>query len=82
MGGLRRRLERLEVETEGLYNTLVLPNGETVRYAGEEALDAMLAAIDEAEHWLLPHMRAADPLAPDGLPGLIRAIEGGGGDGS
>lgn len=80
MGGLRRRLERLEAETEGLYNTLVLPNGETVRYSGEEALDAMIAAIDQTEHWLLPHMRRVE--AADGLPGLIRAIEGGGGDGS
>ncbi len=75
---IRRRLERLEAETEGLYNMLVLPNGEKVRYSGEEALDAMLAAIDETDHWLLAHMRRTD--AADGLPGLIRAIEGGDGD--
>ncbi len=75
---IRRRLERLEAETEGLYNMLVLPNGEKVRYSGEEALNAMLAAIDQTEHWLLPHMRRVE--VTDGLPGLIRAIEGGDGD--
>lgn len=74
-GSLRGRLERLEAEASGLYRTLVLPEGETVRYSGEEALDAMLAAIDESDHWLLPHMRRSD--TEDGLPGLIRAVEGG-----
>jgi hypothetical protein len=73
--GPRDRLKRLERATEGFHGTLVLPDGSEVRYTGEEMLDAILAAVDEEEHPLLPYLRQMD--TAEALPGLVRALEGG-----
>ncbi len=76
--GPRGRLRRLETAAEGLYKTLRLPDGTRVRYTGEEMLDAVIAALDEEEHRLLPYLRKMDPNR--GLPSLVRSIEGSEGD--
>lgn len=72
--GLRDKLRRLEESTEGLYETLRLPDGTKVHYTGGEMLDAMSAAIHGQEHHLLPYVRQMD--TNQGMPGLIRALEG------
>ena len=77
--GPRGRLRHLETATEGLYKTLRLPDGTTVRYTGEEMWDAVIAALDGEEHRLLPCLREMNP--DRGLPSLIRAIEGSEADG-
>lgn len=71
--GLRRRLEKLEQETGGLYDTLYLPDGSQVRYTTEDLLEALSATIDRTEHWLLPILRQAP--TDRGLTGLISALE-------
>jgi hypothetical protein len=71
--GLRDRLEKLEQETDGFYQTLTLPDGTNVRYTGEEMLNAVIAAIHQEEHRLLPYIRQID--ANQGMPGLVRALE-------
>ncbi len=73
MTSLRSRLERLELEAAGLYETLHLPDGTGMLYTGEEMLDALSAAIRHEEHRLLPHVRQVD--TNEGMPGLIRALE-------
>jgi hypothetical protein len=70
---LRGRLEKLERETEGFHQTLTLPDGTKVRYTGEEMVDAVIAAIHQEEHHLLPHIRKIG--TNQGMPGLIRALE-------
>lgn len=72
--GIRGRLERLETEAAGLYETLRLPDGSAVLYTGEEMLGALSAAIRREEHRLLPRIRKVD--TREGMPGLIRALEG------
>jgi hypothetical protein len=71
--GLRDRLRRLErnAPTRG---TLQLPDGTEVRYGPEELLDALCAAIEGREHRLIPYLRQIP--TREGIPGLIRAIEG------
>jgi hypothetical protein len=71
--GLRDRLRRLErnAPTGG---TLRLPDGTEVRYGPEEMLDALCAAIEGREHRLIPYLRQIP--TREGMPGLIRAIEG------
>ena len=76
--GLRGWLRRLERESGDLYGTLQLPDGTKVRYKSLEMLDALLAAIDGHEHRLRSYLRQAEPDTNEGLPGLIRAIEGSG----
>ena len=82
--GLRRWMRRLERNAGPLYGTLRLPDGTEIRYEGGEMLDALLAAIDGQEHRLLPYLRSfakAEPEgsgASEGMPGIIRAIEGSG----
>lgn len=78
--GLRDRLRRLEEQSEGLYMALTLPDGTTVRYTGEEMVGATLAAIDQEEHPLLPYLRQMN--TREGMPGLIRALEGSEADGA
>ena len=78
--GLRDKLKRLEAETEGFYETLRLLDGTKVRYTGEEMLDAVIAAIHQEEHHLLPYIRQID--TNQGMPGLIRALEGSWEDGA
>lgn len=77
--GVRRRLGKLETEAAGLYETLRLPDGSRVLYTGEEMLHALSASIRGEEHRLLPHVREAD--TREGMPGLIRALEGSRADG-
>ncbi len=70
----RSRLERLEREAGPLYKTLILPTGGTLRYTGDEALEAMVAAIHQNEHPLLARFLETD--ATEGMPGLCRALVG------
>jgi hypothetical protein len=76
---LRDRMSRLERRVDGLYRTLRLPDGTEVRYTDEEVLAALSAAIRQAEQRLLPYIRQMD--TKEGMPGLIRAIEGSRADG-
>ena len=71
---MRGWIKRLERETEEFYDTLQLPDGTEVRYTGEEMLEALCACIESREHRLLPYLRQID--TREGMPGLIRAIEG------
>jgi hypothetical protein len=72
--GLRDKLVRLQKATEGLYETLHLPDGTEVRYHHKEMLEAMSAAIHQGEHRLLPYIHRTD--TNRGMPGLIRALDG------
>jgi hypothetical protein len=71
--GSRRRLKKLEREAAAGYTTLHLPDGSEVLYTGEDALDALIACMDQEEHWLVPVLREAG--TKEGLPGLIWALE-------
>jgi hypothetical protein len=71
--GLRSRLEHLEKLSDGLYRTLNLPDGQQIRYTHEEMMAAVIAAIRQEEHRLLPYIRQMD--TKKGMPGLIRALE-------
>jgi hypothetical protein len=73
---VRAWIKRLEREAGDFHGTLRLPDGTEIRYEGGEMLDALLAAIDGQEHRLLPYLRQAEPETTEGMPGLIRAIEG------
>jgi hypothetical protein len=72
--GLRRWVRRLERVAGPLHGTLRLPDGTEIRYEPEEMFDALLAAIDGREHRLLPYLRQIP--GGEGMPGMIRAIEG------
>ena len=73
MASIRGRLDRLQHESEGLFETLTLEDGAKVRYEPEEMLDAISAAIHGEEHRFLPFVRRKG--ARQGLPGLINALE-------
>jgi hypothetical protein len=73
MAGLKGRLGKLQQEAEGLYATISLQDGTQVRYAPEEMLHALSAAIHSGEHRLLPFVRRID--TREGLPGLINALD-------
>jgi hypothetical protein len=75
VGGIGRRLGKLERETEEFYEVLTLEDGTTVKYESAEKLEVLCALLDGREHWLLPFFRAVDTL--EGMPGLVRALEGG-----
>jgi len=75
VGSIDRRLDKLEQEAEGLYETLLLPDGSTVKYEAGEKLEVLYALLDRREHWLLPYLRAMD--TNEGMAGLVRALEGG-----
>jgi hypothetical protein len=84
--GLKDRLQKVEQEAEGFYETLELPDGKKVKYEAGEMLDVLCAVLDRREHRLLPALRSMD--TTEGMTGLVRAIEGsrerverGGGDG-
>ena len=70
--GLRDRLRRVERDAP-IGGTLRLPDGTEIRYAPEEMLDALYAAIDGREHRLLPYLRSVP--TREGMSGLIRATE-------
>jgi hypothetical protein len=74
--GIPGRLGRLEREVSEFYETLKLPDGTEVCYTGEEMLEALCACIERREHRLLPYLRRAEPDTTQGMPGLVRAIEG------
>ena len=76
MGNLRSRIRRAERMADDCADTLILPDGTEVRCAEGDRLDALLAAIDGEEHWLLPHLMAMDP-GEEELANLVQAIEGG-----
>jgi hypothetical protein len=73
VGGVKGRLTKLERESEGLFQTLTLEEGTKVRYAPEEMLNAISAAIHGREHRLLPFVRRKG--TRQGLAGLINALE-------
>jgi hypothetical protein len=72
--GLKDKLRRLEKASEGLYKTLVMPDGTEIRYRPEEILEAVAACVRRREHRLLPYIRRME--TNQGMPGLIRALEG------
>ena len=72
--GLRDRLRKLEGDPT-LGGTLTLEDGTEVRYGPYEMLGALHAAIDGEDHRLLPYLRQIP--TREGMPGLVRAIEGG-----
>jgi hypothetical protein len=77
---MKHRLRRLEALEGELIGVLTLPSGEQVRYRrgsahdGGDIFEAFLACVNGREHWLLPYIRQMD--TREGLPGLIRALEG------
>jgi hypothetical protein len=73
VGSVEGRLTKLERESEGLFQTLTLENGTKVKYAPEEVLDAISAAIHGQEHRLLAFVRRKG--TRQGLAGLINALE-------
>jgi hypothetical protein len=74
MASIRGRLDKLEQEAEGFYETLQLPDGSTVKYEAGEMFEVLCAVLDRREHPLLPYLRQMD--TNQGMPGLVRAIEG------
>jgi hypothetical protein len=75
VGGIGRRLGKLERETEEFYEVLTLEDGTKIKYESGEKTEALFALLDGREHWLLPYFRAMDTNARMG--GLVRALEGG-----
>jgi hypothetical protein len=75
VGGIGRRLGKLERETEEFYEVLTFEDGTKIRYESGEKLEVLYALLDGREHWLLPYFRVMDSNA--GMPGLVRALEGG-----
>ena len=75
MAGVKGRLDKLEQEAEGLYETLELPDGTEIKYEAGEMFEAFLACMDRREHPLLPYIRQTD--TNQGMPRLVRALEGG-----
>jgi hypothetical protein len=71
--GLRGRMSRLERQAAGLYQTLILPDGQQIRYTHEEMMSAVIAAMHHQEYRLLPYIRQLD--TTQGMPGLIRQLE-------
>jgi hypothetical protein len=71
--GLKSRLEHLEKLSDGLYRTLTLPDGQQIRYAHEEMMSAVIAAMHQQEHRLLPYVRQLG--TNQGMPGLILQLE-------
>ena len=74
MASIRGRLDKLEQEAEGLYETLTLPDGSTVKYEAGELFEVLCAVLDRREHPLLPYLRQMN--TNRGMAGLVAAIEG------
>ncbi len=68
-----KKVGNLEQRASQHYDVLRFPGGSEVRFTGEDVLEALCAAIDGREHWLLPVFRRIETAI--GLPGLIRAVE-------
>jgi hypothetical protein len=71
--GLESRLKRLAGQVEAVFRTLILPDGQQIRYTDGEMMGAVSAAIHQEEHRLLPYVRRI--ATKEGMPGLIRALE-------
>jgi hypothetical protein len=80
MTRIRTKLEKLEERAKEHYDVLRLPDGTEIHYTAEDGQAAFFAVLLEEEegHWLLPHLRRAEPKV--GLPGLIWMLEGGSDD--
>jgi len=66
----------VERGAEGLYRDLILEDGTKLKYEPEEMIDAIFAAVEGADHPLLPYISSMNP--NEGIPMLVRALEGGG----
>jgi hypothetical protein len=73
VGSVDRRLDKLEQEAEGLFDTIVLEDGTRIRCEPGEMLDAVSAVINGEDHRLLPLIRREG--TRQGLAGLINALE-------
>jgi hypothetical protein len=70
--GWVKRLERGAGEHE---HTLTMPDGAKVNYTGEEMFEAVIAALREEDHRLLPYIREMDA-NKEGIANLLGALEG------
>ena len=71
--GLKGRLRKLERDAP-LGGTLRIAGGTAISYRPVEMLDALCAAIVGRELRLLPYFRSVP--TREGMPGLVKAIEG------
>jgi len=71
---VRTKLDKLEERAKQHYDVLLLPDGTQIRYTAEEGQAAFFAVLLEEEegHWLLPHLRRAEPTVP--LVSLIKML--------
>ncbi len=74
MASIRGRIDKLQQEAEGFYETLTLPDGTEIKYEADEMFEVLCAVFDRREHRLLPILRQMNTY--QGMPGLVRAIEG------
>jgi len=74
MNWIRTKLDKLEERAKQHCDVLRLPDGTEIRYTGEDALDALVAVMDGESHWLLPHLRLAEPKGA--LSALLWMLEG------
>jgi hypothetical protein len=74
--GLRDRVKKPEQKTREHYDVLRLSDGTEVRYTAEDGQAAFFAVLLEEEegHWLLPHLRRAEPKTA--LSNLVWMLEG------
>lgn len=70
---IKTKLGKLERRAQVHYDVLVLPDGSEVKYPIQDASAAFIACLEGEDHWLLPHLRRAEPKT--GLPGLVWALE-------
>ena len=60
---VRTKLDKLEQKASQYYQILRLPDGSEVPDTDNDAIEAMFAAIDGEEHWLLPALQIDAPTA-------------------
>ena len=70
---IKTKLDKLEQRAQVHYETLRLPDGSGIKYPSEDAFGALMACLEREDHWLLPHLRRAEPRTD--LSNLIRALE-------
>ena len=68
---LQGRIRKLRRQVPGP-DVLEHPDGRVIELGPTDGLDAVLAAVDGEEHWLLPHLLELD--TTEGLAGLCRAL--------
>jgi hypothetical protein len=71
---VRTKLDKLEQRAKHRHDELRLPDGADHCYNIEHVLSAIDAAVCQEEHWLLPHLRRAEPKTA--LSNLVRMLEG------